>query len=131
MMTLGKLSLGIRETLSSQLPPGVEFFPEDDPLFRLARTPAGMRYVCYLVKFNTDTQRVMYRGISVRISELASIDVVVGKVTEAIARFRKELLAGTARSTVDGGEMHLDLEEFAAHAIDCDMGDDCSCGAQK
>lgn len=138
-MTLGGLSLGIRETFAPQLPPGVEFFPPDGMLFRLARTPAGMRYVCYLVKIEGVTlkgvpleegARVFYQGISIRMSELASIDLVVGKVTEAITKFRQALLAGTARSTEDGGLMELDPEE-GVHREDCDMGDDCTCGARK
>lgn len=123
MMTLGGLSLGIRETFSSQLPPGVEFYPPDGMLFLLAKTPAGMRYVAYLVKIETGEPisfrgipvypdaKIYYQGISLRLSEIASIDLVVGKVTDAITKFRQALLAGTARSTVDGGLMELDPED--------------------
>lgn len=104
-----KLSLGIKKTFGDKLPDGVEFVEDDGNIFRLSQTVGGPRYIAYLVKIHGG--RVLYQGISLRVTDLGSLDTVVRKVTEAIQAFRVALLAGTARLTEDGGLLELDPED--------------------
>jgi hypothetical protein len=114
MMSVNQLSLGIKAFFGQHLPEGAYFLEtEDERIFALTATDAGMRWIAYLIKLDpAHAQPVCYQPIVLTPHEFPLIDAVYAKVTEAMTEFRVRLLSGTAHRTVDAGKLELFFDDL-------------------